>query len=337
MALILADRVREISSTSGTGNISLSGAVVGYQSFAVIGDTNTTYYCLAAQTTDQWEVGVGTYSLGTNTLARTTVLSNSDGTQPTKINFLGGTKDIFVTYPEDKAVYLDGSGNVIPLGTISSAVWNGSTIGVVYGGTGASNATDARTNLGLGTIVTQNANSVAITGGSVNGTTVGASTASTGSFTNFVASGTATFTSNEAVKIPVGSTAQRPTPSAGMLRFNSTSGEFEGYSTVWASVGGSAITNDTATATDVYPLFADATSGTAANVYTSNSKLLYKPSTGELKSSVLNAGNGIVINNQTVAASYAIASGENAMSVGPITVDSGQTVTVASGSRWVVL
>ena len=175
------------------------------------------------------------------------------------------------------------------------------------------------------------------TGGSVNGTTVGATTASTGSFTNFIASGTATFTSNEAVKIPVGSTAQRPTPAAGMLRFNSTSGEFEGYSTDWASVGGSAITNDTATSTDVYPLFADATSGTAANVYTSNSKLLYKPSTGELKSSVLNAGNGIVINNQTVATSYSIATGENAMSVGPITVASGQSVTVASGSRWVVL
>jgi hypothetical protein len=200
-----------------------------------------------------------------------------------------------------------------------------------------SSASTARTNLGLGTIATQNANSVTVTGGSVNGTTVGASTASTGSFTNFIASGTATFTSNEAVKIPVGSTAQRPTPSAGMLRFNSTSGEFEGYSTGWASVGGSAITNDTATATDVYPLFADATSGTAANVYTSNSKLLYKPSTGELKSSVLNAGNGIVVNNQTVATSYSIATGENAMSVGPITVASGQSVTVASGSRWVVL
>jgi hypothetical protein len=231
MALVLADRVRETTTTTGVNDISLSGAVVGYQSFAVIGDTNTTYYCLAAQSNDQWEVGVGTYNSGTNTLARTTVLSNSEGTQPTKINFLGSTKDIFVTYPEDKAVYLDGSGNVIPLGTISSAVWNGSTIGVAYGGTGASNATDARTNLGLGTIATQNANSVAITGGSVDGTTVGATAASTGSFTNFVASGTATFTSNEAVKIPVGTTAQRPAiPAAGMMRQNSTTGLPEWYS-----------------------------------------------------------------------------------------------------------
>ena len=155
--------------------------------------------------------------------------------------------------------------------------------------------------------------------------------------TNFSASGTATFTSNEAVKIPVGSTAQRPTPSAGMLRFNSTSGEFEGYSTDWASVGGSAITNDTATSTDVYPLFANATSGTAANVYTSNSKLLYKPSTGEFKADALVAQNGIVVNSATVTANYTIPTGSNAMSAGPITIDDGISVTVPTGSNWVVL
>jgi len=138
---------------------------------------------------------------------------------------------------------------------ITGGTITGITLAVANGGTGASTLTgyvkgsgaaalSASTTIpstditGLGTIATQNANAAAITGGSVNGTTVGATTASTGAFTNFVASGTATFTSNEAVKIPVGSTAQRPTPSAGMLRFNSTSGEFEGYSTAWASVFG---------------------------------------------------------------------------------------------------
>jgi hypothetical protein len=65
--------------------------------------------------------------------------------------------------------------------------------------------------------------------------------------------------------------------------------------------------------------------------------LLYKPSTGEFQSSILNAGNGIVVNSQTVATSYTIATGNSAMSVGTITIASGQSVTVSSGSRWVVL
>jgi trimeric autotransporter adhesin len=101
--------------------------------------------------------------------------------------------------------------------------------------------------------------------------------------------------------------------------------------------GGATLSNDTSTSTNVFPLFADATTGTATTVFTSNAKLLYKPSTGEFQSSILNAGNGIVVNSQTVATSYTIASGTSGMSSGPITVASGQTVTVSSGSRWVVL
>jgi hypothetical protein len=171
----------------------------------------------------------------------------------------------------------------------------------------------------------------------INGT-VGATTPATAAVTVLTASDDSAFTSTGAVQLSAGTTGQRPTGAAGKLRFNSTTTQFEGYNgSSWASVGGAAISNDTTTATDVFPLFANATSGTALTVFTGNSKLLYKPSTGELKSSVLNASNGIVVNNQTVATSYAIASGENAMSVGPITVASGQSVTVASGSRWVVL
>lgn len=141
------------------------------------------------------------------------------------------------------------------------------------------------------------------------------------------ASGAVEFTSTGAVKLPVGTEAQRPTPAAGMLRFNDDTDEFEGYNgTAWSSVGGSAITNDTSTTTDVFPLFADATSGTAANVYTSNSKLLYKPSTGEFKSEALVATNGIVVNSATIDTNYTIAAGTHGHSVGPLTVDA--TVTV---------
>ncbi len=109
--------------------------------------------------------------------------------------------------------------------------------------------------------------------------------------------------------------------------------------TIAASGGGTSVTlsNDTSTATNLYPLFAAATSGTASTIYTGDAKLLYKPSTGELASSVVNATNGIVVNSQTVAVSYTIAAGSSGMSAGPVTVASGQAVTVSSGSRWVVL
>ncbi len=101
--------------------------------------------------------------------------------------------------------------------------------------------------------------------------------------------------------------------------------------------GGASLSNDTSTASDLYPMFAAATSGTPTTVYTSNAKLLYKPSTGELKASQLVATNGIIANSATIAANYTIASGQNAMSTGAVTVNSGVTVTVSSGSRWVVL
>ena len=106
----------------------------------------------------------------------------------------------------------------------------------------------------------------------------------------------------------------------------------------WATAGGAVtLSNDTSTATNLYPLFAAATSGTASTIYTGNAKLLYKPSIGELASSVINASNGIVVNSQTVSASYTIATGSSGMSSGPVTVASGQSVTISSGSRWVVL
>ncbi len=170
----------------------------------------------------------------------------------------------------------------------------------------------------------------------INGT-VGATTTNTGAFTTLTASANSTFSSTGALTISKGTTGERPSPVSGMLRFNTTTTEFEGYNgTAWASVGGAALSNDTSTATDVYPLFANATTGTASTLFTGNAFLLYKPSTGELKARVPVASNGIVVNSQTVATSYTIAAGFSGMSAGPITVASGQAVTVSSGSRWVI-
>jgi hypothetical protein len=120
MSLILKDRVKETSTTSGNGVFTLNGASTGFQSFAVIGNGNTTYYCIATQGISEWEVGIGTYASAGTTLTRTTVLSNSSGTQPTALTFSGGTKDVFVTYPSGKSVNLDASGNVNINGTVGA-------------------------------------------------------------------------------------------------------------------------------------------------------------------------------------------------------------------------
>jgi hypothetical protein len=112
-----------------------------------------------------------------------------------------------------------------------------------------------------------------------------------------------------------------------------------GTTAVWAVASGSGatITNDTTTATNVYPTFAAATSGSLSTIYTSNAKLLYKPSTGELTSTAVAASNGIFVNSLTIGTSYTIPAGYSGMSAGTVTVSGGVTVTVPSGSRWVVV
>ena len=110
MALVLKDRVKETSTTAGTGTLTLAGAVSGFQSFAAVGDGNTTYYAIADSVTGAWEVGVGTYTSSGTTLSRTTVLSSSNG--GSLVNFAANSKDVFVTYPSEKSVYEDAS-NVV--------------------------------------------------------------------------------------------------------------------------------------------------------------------------------------------------------------------------------
>jgi hypothetical protein len=112
-----------------------------------------------------------------------------------------------------------------------------------------------------------------------------------------------------------------------------------GTTATWALATGSGatISNDTSTSTNLYPTFVAATSGALANIYTSDPKYLYKPSTGELTSEHFVAGNGIFVNSLTIDTSYTIVAGTSGMSAGPVTVASGTTVTVASGSRWVVV
>lgn len=106
MALVLADRVRETTDTAGTGSVALAGAVAAYQTFsAAIGDGNQTYYTIAAQLVDEWEVGIGTYSAAGNVLERGVVLSSSNA--GSLVNFTLGAKDVFVTQPAERTVFVD--------------------------------------------------------------------------------------------------------------------------------------------------------------------------------------------------------------------------------------
>lgn len=115
MALVVKDRVRETSTTTGTGTLTLAGAVTGFQTFSsAIGNANTTYYTIVNGS--EWEVGIGT--VGAGTLARTTVLASSNA--GSAVTFSAGTKDVFCSYPAGKALYTDASGNAIGLGTVAA-------------------------------------------------------------------------------------------------------------------------------------------------------------------------------------------------------------------------
>jgi len=273
------------------------------------------------------------------TLTTTTGAANTSR-QAVLLWTAGGTVTRNITAPAQSKVYvvinassstqsivLRGAGPTtgvtIIQGEKAVCAWNGTDF--VKTGSTIANAAGSNTQIQF--------NNSGVFGASANLTWSGTVLGTTG----FTASSDSSFTSTGALTISKGTTGQRPTAVSGMLRFNTTSTEFEGYNgTTWASVGGAALSNDTSTASNVYPLFAAATSGTASTLYTSNAKFLYKPSTGELQASELVASNGLLLNATTVAASYTIGTGYNAMSVGPVTVASGQSVTVSSGQRWLV-
>lgn len=151
MALVLADRVRETTTTSGTGTVTLAGAYTGFQSFSVIGNGNTTYYAIIDSSTGAWEVGIGTYTSSGTTLSRDTVLSSSNSGN--LVNFAANTKDVIVTQPSERAVYVVGSSVVaensatVPntLLANSSVTINGTSVALGASGTVTANTTNALT------------------------------------------------------------------------------------------------------------------------------------------------------------------------------------------------
>jgi len=468
MALALNDRVQQQGTANTTVSFTLTASVAGFQSFAVIGNGNTTYYS-ATDASGNWEVGIGTYSTTGPTLTRNTILSSSNSN--TAVTF-SGTVNVFVTYPSSKSVNLDSSSNVSALGTISSGTWNGSTIGVAYGGTGVTTSSGANSvmlrdanqnvavnrlnqsntntsaaggvtalttassyihtlsgtgnqtytmpdattlstgvaflfnNMATGTLTLQdyatgsigtipsggaaavfltinttvggtwdlhaylpegvtfgtnafNLGTSVITNGTWNGGTIGSAYGGTG-LTTFTAANYALYsTSSSALTAgtlpPAAGGTGQTTYTDGQLLIGNSTGNTLTKASLTAGSGisitpgagsisiastvtsGLTITNDTTTATSLYPTFTSATSGSISTANVTSTKLTFVPSTGTLTSSQLNASNGLVVNSKTVAVSYSIPSGSCAMSTGPITVNSGIAVTVPSGSRWVVI
>ena len=238
MAFVLQDRVKETTATTGLGTFTLDGTSTGFVPFSVIGNGNETYYTAVDSATGDWEVGIGTYNV--STLTRDTVLASSNSGN--KVPFAAGSKDVFVAYPAEKAVTLD-TAQTLSNKTLSNANLGTPTAGVLTnatglplttgvtgtlpvgnGGTGATTLTGyvkasgtsaftavasipASDITGLGTMATQNANSVAITGGAINGTTIGATSPTTGIFTNVTATGASIASLTGAVAIVTDVTA----------------------------------------------------------------------------------------------------------------------------------
>jgi hypothetical protein len=309
MALVVADRVKETSTTAGTGTLTLAGAVDGFQSFAVIGNGNTTYYSIVDSTANTWEVGIGTYSSSGTTLARTTVLANSSGnTSP--ISFAANSKDVFATYPAGKAVYQDSNGRV-------AVSYNGasSTVGSLNVGGDASGVTE----IGMIASFVGDSSTYAFTG--LQNKNSGA--AAYGSYSLYNNSGTVycDFGMNSSNY----SYASAGYPDNSLSLPNATFVEAGSGSDLVLGTRGSTpihfLVNGSVNTADALTI------STAGNVSTPNT----------LSGAQVVASNGLVVNSNTVAASYSIPSGSSAMSVGPITVASGQSVTVPSGSKWVVL
>jgi len=116
MALVINDRVKVTSTTTGTGAFALGAAATGFENFTAIGNSNTTYYTIFNQGTTEWEVGLGTLDGSSANLTRTTIISSSNSDNV--VTFSAGTKDVFCTLPASKAVYLDADG--VPIGAASA-------------------------------------------------------------------------------------------------------------------------------------------------------------------------------------------------------------------------
>jgi len=297
MAFVIADRVRETSVTTGTGSIALSGAVTGYQTFdAVLNTADTTFYTIADQGGANWEVGIGTFT-SPSTLARTTILSSSNG--GSIVTFGAGTKDVFISLPASKT-NVEDQPNLIEVNSASDA------LRITQTGSGNALVVEDNTNPDSSPFVVDSSGNVGIG------------------------------TSSPVVKLNV-----VVLDSVVSALF---SGETKGVRFYSNSFGGIVEGVDNTGVLSYQPL---TLGGSLVTFTTSASERMRVDSSGNLlvgtttpvsKVTVDGDVSGtFFINPTTVSVNYTIPSNYNAMTAGPITVNSGITVTVPSGSTWVVV
>jgi len=356
----LADRVQETCAAPGTGIVTLLGAVTEYQSFSAgIGANNTTYYTIADQTGSNWEVGLGTIGATGLTLTRTTILASSNA--GSIVNFSVGTQNIWCDYPAGKAVYGTGTTLVAPSGTILPVLNGGSGVTTSTGsgntvlstsptlvtpllGTPTSGVLTTCTgytyaNLS-GTVPTWNQNTTGQAGsvansvtfnnagtGAASGTTYNGSVAQTISYNTVGAQVAGTYVTSVTGTAPVVSSGGT-TPAISMAAATTS---VSGYltSTDWNTFNGKA---PSVTYTTTYIPFGQGT--TTPNL---SANFTYTTGTGLLEAPAIQASNGIILNSKTIGTTFSIPTADNAMSVGPVTINSGVVITVPSGSRWIVI
>jgi hypothetical protein len=345
MAFVLADRVRETTATTGTGAVTLGGAVIGFQTFSAIGNANTTYYAIAGQGTSEWEVGIGTYTASGTTLSRDTVLASSNS--GSLVNFSAGTKDVFCDYPAGRAAYLDTTGNILNVPTLDATnidvtnvrALDGTAAFSIANTTGVVSIDDTKFTLqdntdntkkalfelsGITTATTRTYTLPNVTG-----------TLATISTLTQTFSGTTTFSAST---VTVGSSTNTATYGLG-------TGATGSGNTKTVNIGTAGVSGSTTTINIGSAVSSSTTNATANGTWTYSGSVGVgvTPSTykfdvaGVANATTVRASNGIVVNSQTVSADYTIASGDNGLSAGPVTVSSGITVTVSSGSVWTVV
>ena len=327
MALVVNDRVKETTTTTGTGTVTLGGAVSGFDTFAAgIGNSNTTYYCI--QLGAEFEVGLGTLAGDSSTLARTTVISSSNS--DSAVNFSAGAKNVFCTLPASKATVLDASGNLALAGAIDvDGITNLDVVDI-------DGAVDMASTLQVDGVLTTTATQVA-TGGITSGSNIVSDTDSTDDLGT-----TGVRWANLFVD---GITATDQITATGFT------GTLDGIlgSGAAAAATTTTLVSSTITASGIVTanakldlngteLILDADADTSITSDTDD-KIDYRIGGADVMQMNATAfsGGAIYENADDIAANYSITAGKNALSVGPITIASGVTVTVPSGQRWVIL